>query len=67
MSFQNSKETNVIVETKETDVFIVLISNRNQFSHKSVYMRQHYDCKVTISNMKDVVTGLEVAGLAPDS
>ena len=31
-------------------------------------MRHHYDGNVTISNIKDVVTGLEAAaGLAPNS
>ena len=37
VSIQNSKETNVIVETKDTDVFFVLILNYTQFSHKNVY------------------------------
>ena len=29
-------------------------------------MRPHYDGNVTISNIKNVVTGLEAAGLAPN-
>ena len=37
VGIQNSKETNVIVETKDTDVFIVLILSYTQFSHKNVY------------------------------
>ena len=30
-------------------------------------MRHHYNGNVTISNIKDMVTGLETAGLAPNS
>ena len=67
VSVTHSAANHVTVDTNDTDVFIVLLSNYDKFHDKNVYMRQYNEGKCTVTSIGDVANGLVVAGLTPKS
>ena len=67
LSIAHSQAKNIIVESQDADVFIVLIANIKHFGGKQVYMKQNIRKEYKITDIGATVRGLHDESLSPDS
>ena len=67
LSIMHSQATTVVVESQDTDVFVILIANNKHFGEKRVFMKQKSGNETKITDIGETVKGLEKEGINTES